>query len=377
MKIGIITIHNSPNYGACMQSYGLYHYLLSTGLDCEVIDLHRPTHDDYVESKKFVVTRKNKKNNLLKRLLLSVFPKKRKRLMTDDARTKFDEFNAGIRLSAPYCGIDALYKNPPIYDVYISGSDQLWNPTIGFCNEPYFLTFVKNNGKRISYATSLGINQLTDAEKNNYRKWLQTYSHISVRENSAKQLLSSFIDREVEQVADPSFLPDRDHWKSLSATSQIESPYILLFTLSFSEELLSLSKRLMQESGKNLIYICLNQPASDGTYTAETDAGPKEWLGYIANADLVITDSFHGTVFSIIMQANNFYTYVPSTQKRGKRITDLLETFKLSDHVFGENDLGKTYKDFAENSIDKSSVTDIYLSEQKRSRSYLINAINN
>lgn len=297
--------------------------------------------------------------------------------MTAEAKKYFQEFNSRIKLSRPYTGIDALYMNPPSYDVYISGSDQLWNPTIGFCNEPYFLTFVKNNGKKISYATSIGIEHLFDNEKANYAKWLDSYSHISVRENSAKQLLESFIDNEVTQVADPSFLPDRNHWKSLSIAPTQDKPYILLFTLSYSEVLLQFAKRFKQETGKELVYLCLKQPEGQKDYIVEMNAGPREWLGYIAHADMVITDSFHGTVFSIIMGAKNFFTYVPSTQKRGKRMIDLLETFQLSSHIFTEGDLSKPIREYVDQELNHENISKIYLTEQNRSREYLSEAVNN
>lgn len=375
-KIGIITIHNSPNYGACLQSYGLYHFLNNIGIDCEIIDLHRPTHNDYVESKKYTATR-TKNKNFLKNFLLKLVFKKRKKTMSVKAMKRFNNFNSRIKLSKPYLCIDTLYENPPYYDVYISGSDQLWNPTIGFCNEPYFLTFVKNKSKRISYATSIGIDKLTENEKENYSKWLDSYNHISVREKSAKDLLESFIEKKIEQVADPSFLPERSHWTSMAKLPYIEAPYILLFTLSYNEYLLQMCRRFKKESGMQLIYLCLNQPKKNCDYKIEKDAGPEEWLGYLAKAEMVITDSFHGSVFSIIMGTKNFFTYVPSSQKRGKRITDLLDTYQLSEHVFTEDDLKKSFESFYKRKLNHKIITDIYMIEQERSRSYLTYAINN
>lgn len=103
------------------------------------------------------------------------------------SESKFQDFNSQIRLSKPYRGIDELYRNPPEYDVYITGSDQVWNPTQNYCLEPYFLTFVKNkNARKISYASSIGIDQLLPKEKKDFKRWLSSYNSISVREKPHK-----------------------------------------------------------------------------------------------------------------------------------------------------------------------------------------------
>lgn len=111
----------------------------------------------------------------------------------DDALTKFEVFNSVIRMSKPYKSVDAIYADPPVYDVYITGSDQLWNPTQRFCLEPFFLTFVPNNAVKISYASSIGISSLTNIEKNDFKKWLSSYNAISVREKQAQKMLNELL----------------------------------------------------------------------------------------------------------------------------------------------------------------------------------------
>lgn len=130
-----------------------------------------------------------------------------------DSKCKFDEFNKGLNLSRPYWGIDELYATPPCYDIYMTGSDQVWNPTQPYCLEPYFLTFVPKGKKKISYASSIGVTELLENEKQDFRRWLSSYDAISVREHQAKELLASFIEKPVVQVADPTFLLDSGFWK--------------------------------------------------------------------------------------------------------------------------------------------------------------------
>lgn len=376
MKIGIITIHKSPNYGACLQSYGLYSFLKNKGYYVEIIDLLRPTHADYVQSKKYVPYRRKKISfiqRLLNKIKTTFKTPKPKKTLKNDAKIKFDSFNKLLNYSRTYYSIDELYKLPPEYDVYITGSDQLWNPTIGFCIEPYFLTFVKNGGRKISYATSIGIEKLESNEKEDFAKWLSDYHSISVREKNGKVILSELVKQSVTQVADPSFLLEPSQWKSIMVTSTIDEPYILLFTLNYNQELIEFCNRLKKESGKKLVYMCLYQPVdvSNLVDVAIDNAGPQEFLGYINSADMVITDSFHGTVFSLILDAGNIFSYVPSSQKRGKRITDLLDTYNLNDHVL-HDDLSISYKELESRSIEKKFVSERMNNERSRSKEYLL-----
>lgn len=376
-KIGIITIHNSPNYGACLQSYALYHYIERQGNDVEIIDLHRPAaYEDYVPSKKYMCARPVKRGHLskIKGFVKTVLgmKSKAKSLYSPTAIQKFDAFNSVIKLSHAYRGIDELYANPPKYDLYISGSDQLWNPTQLYCLEPYFLTFVpKNIGKKISFATSIGITDLRENEKADFRKWLSSYDDVSVREFQAQELLQGLLpEKTIHQVADPTFLLEPDEWKSMSVKPQQEK-YILMFTLQHRPEILEYCLKLSKQSGLPLIALGQVQPnVQDGSYTAVKDAGPKEFLGYIENAEMVITDSFHCTVFSLIMGTRNFYTYIAPDNHRGSRIIDLLGTYGLKDHLL-KTTLDVPYDDLASKALNLESISCIMSKERERSRNFL------
>mgnify|MGYP004458838977 FL=1 len=376
-KVGIITIHNSPNYGACLQSYALYRYIQQQGNDVEIIDLHRPfAYEDYIPSKKYVSCR-SVKRSLLSKIKGNVkrfigIKTKSPSLYSPSAINKFDEFNSVIKLSKPYRGIDELYANPPLYDLYISGSDQLWNPTQAYCLEPYFLTFVpKGQGKKISYATSVGITDLRDNEKKDFAKWLNLYDDISVREYQAQSLLQGLLaDKKVNQVADPTFLLDPKEWKNMAVKPK-QSMYILMFTLQHRPEILEYCLLLSKQSGLPLIELGQVQPeVLDGSYTAVKDAGPKEFLGYIENAELVITDSFHCTVFSLIMGANNFYTYIAPTNQRGSRIIDLLNTYQTIEHLLSP-DLNVSFDTLMGSQIPHQKVNMIMKLERNRSRDFI------
>ena len=381
MKIGIITIHKSPNYGACLQAYALWKYMEQQGNDCEIIDLYRPYQEDYVSSKRFKRMRQNtsfasRYKQAVKRML-GIKKEKGGKLFSDKAKQKFDEFNSQIKYSRAYKGIDELYADPPIYDLYISGSDQLWNPTQPYCLEPYFLTFVSNGGRKISYATSIGITDLTDKEKLKFKDWLSSYDAISVRELQAKKLLESFItDHVISQVPDPTFLLDVEYWKRLAVNPDIKGKYILLFTLQWSTVLVEYCKRLSAESGLQLVVLTQIQPQyTDGGYIPMTDAGPKEFIGYIANAEMVITDSFHCTVFSIITGANNFYTYIAPSNIRGSRITDLLDIFEIKGHLLPQS-LSLGYAELAKCKIEHEQIKEKMFAIRQQGMTFINKYIN-
>ena len=135
-RVGIITIHHSPNYGACLQSYALYKYIVQQGAYCEIIDVHRPIHSDYIYEKRYSSYRNNqfkpsvRIRKALKNIIKKVLGRETvvKQFTSPISEQRFKEFNSIIKYSQTYNRLSDLKKNPPVYDLYISGSDQLWNP---------------------------------------------------------------------------------------------------------------------------------------------------------------------------------------------------------------------------------------------------------
>ena len=375
-RIGILTIHNSPNYGACLQAYALYSYLSQQpGVDCEMIDLHRPHEKGYIPSKRFKPYRQVQQSmwKRIKGWLRKIVEKKNGShdLYSAEAKPKFKDFNKCIKLSQPYWSIEKLYTCPPDYDIYVTGSDQVWNPTQPYCLEPYFLTFAPKGRKKVSYASSIAVTELTEDERRDFQHWLSDYDIISVRERHARQLLASFVSRPVALVADPTFLLDAKIWKALAVNPQRQSPYILLFTLDYDVDLLRFALRISRESGLRLIYLNQLLPMlNDVDCVAIRDAGPKDFLGYIAHADMVITNSYHATVFSIILEAKSFYTYIAGYNQRGSRITDLLETFGLQQHLL-QQDLSEDYQTLAGRNIEWTQIREVAQRERNNGREFL------
>lgn len=366
-KVGIITIHKSPNYGACLQSYALWKYISILGYDCEIIDLLRPTNKGYKWSRKYLPFRKKVRigERFIQRVNL-FFSKKHEKL-TPFLQQQFDAFNQQIKYSNSYKGIDDLYANPPQYDIYITGSDQVWNPQHGFSIEPYFLTFVKDKkAKKIAYASSIGLEKVRENEQVCFQKWLSSYDAIGVRENTAVELLSPLVDGRITQVLDPTFLLDISHWQSIAQKPQCED-YIFAFLLLFNAEFIDYLLKISKESRKKLILFskAIEKPVEGAIVVNEGSIS--DFLGYFQHASLSFTDSFHGTVFSILMGSQNFYSYIGNPQ-RGTRIFSLLNLFGLSSHILS---FEKSYVDLINNSIDREKLMSVLLEEQEKSRQFL------
>ena len=382
MKIGIITIHKSPNYGACLQSYALVKYLEQKGYEVEIIDLHRPYQSDYVESKKYVPFNQKERTirTRLKDFFCVFFRRRRNKViyLSKESQVKFDSFNAQLNYSRAYYGIDELYKNPPIYDVYITGSDQVWNPSQPYCVEPYFLTFAPKGKFRMSYAASLGQDSIPEKIIPDYIKWLNQYDVISVRELRTSDYLSKLAKIDIYTVADPTFLLDKKHWNDIAVNPQVNKPYILYFTLNPDSDLLSYAIRLSEESGIRLInFRSIIPEYYDGApYTTVTDAGPREFLGYLGGAEMVITNSFHGSVISLLMSTKNVFTYISPTNTKGVRIEELYKLVNLENHIL-RNDLSKGYEDLCNMYIDYKMVDKLIDAARQKSRKFLLDNLKN
>lgn len=385
-SIGIITIHNSKNnYGGVLQSFGLFEYLRNQGYAVEIIDLHRPnTHPDYVMSPRYTFMRSHVSPvQYAKARILEILGKRH--LFDPEvgsnwnpgAVRKFNDFNDKIKLSRPYTYIPDLYKDTPKYDAYISGSDQLWNPTQPYCLEPYFLTFVKDSkALKLSYGTSIGITDLYDTEKKQFKKWLSSYDVISVREQQAADLLHDITGRDIPRVPDPTILLDPGQWISMAEGQPDNKKYILVFSLGKNYEIVKKAIQLAESFSCKVKVIDQNYafPIHNNVEPI-TDAGPLDFVGLIKDAYLVLTDSFHCTVFSLITGTRNFYTYISPESDRGSRILDLLEVYGLGNHIVNYLTDIPNERDLSDEKIDTKKTYSIMDRERQSGRAFLKEAL--
>lgn len=346
-KVLIITVQKAPNFGACLQAYALWKYIGLQGFDCKVIDLLRPYHKGFVYTKGFDTLNKYERNWLLNIKIGYIRPFKRylkkllgirkhkdgdglsKRILSEREILLFDEFNNNISYTDTYKSIGDLYRNPPQADIYITGSDQLWNPTQPYSLEPYFLTFVNNGGRRFSYATSIGVSVLSEYTKKLFSRWLTNYDMISVREAEAVKIIKGLTNKNVTRCCDPTFLFPGYYWRRMATDRIVKERYIFLFSLDYDQRLLEYAASVQNTDNCKIISYQTNYKNTDvSKFNLELidNIGPLEWLSLIDNAELVLTNSFHGCVFSILLHTP---FRVAISNNRGSRIASLLKDVGL------------------------------------------------
>lgn len=340
-KIGINTFINADNNGAFLQAYALQTYLERLGYDTEQIVKNKLSIDDKLP--------KEKKEQLKKYIYY---------------RNKYMKF-IDEDISTPYKKYTAYSK----YDAVITGSDQVWNKwhTNEVFEKDYFLATVPSTVRRISYAASIGEENLyTKSVANVFTSMLKSVDCISVREESAKKFLeSNFKYRKIERSIDPSLLLDAKDYEPLIEDTPLDlsEKYILLFLVGANEEIIDYTRRMSEKY--NLKVIHNYEP---GTFKNEKcmHFSVGEFLGYIKNAEAVITGSFHGIIFSLLFKKK----IIPFVVMRGIRVTDLLDLLQIQKYLNPTELI-----DLKKYNIDFKKIEKIIKSEREKSHEYLVNSI--
>lgn len=299
MKVGILTFHDAHNYGAVLQAFALKKYIKNIGHDAKIINYHHETIPDGFP----------KENNETR---WEKFDKFIKELIDYDTQTYITE--------------EELEKLD--IDLWICGSDQIWNTEItrGF-NRGFFLDF-GTKGKKISYAVSMGIPCLPTENEENFKNSINKLHKISVREESLKQYTEKFTDKEVVRTLDPTLLLDKNDYEELLLENK-HGDYILIYALGPDDRLTQIAKKIAKE--KNVKILELNDNKIEGYFCEQiSDAGPEEFLTLIKNAKAIITNSFHGTIFSILFE-KEFYTI--TRLNRNSRMENILEIVDMKDRL--------------------------------------------
>lgn len=317
MKTVTVTTQNAINYGAVLQAYALQQVLFDMGIDDSLLDLRRGCADYYrkISARMFL---SDVYNNL-------VLWHRR-----NDIRRKEEKFAAfikeNIHTTHEYIGMDDVLANPPEADAYITGGDQMFNRSV--LNRPTnILDFGRSETLRISYSTSLGtIWFQTDEEKSFFAQALSRYSAISLREKEHVQDVHRLINKNVSVNIDPTLLLETKHWEKFISNKK-ENGYILCYSLLNNPRLNELVMAEKERLKKPVWVIspdvrCYVRGADKVIF----DAGPKDFIELLYNADEVISTSFHGVCFSIIFR-KPFYCL--TRQGGDPRFRSLLETLNL------------------------------------------------
>lgn len=326
MRIKTITCHDVYNLGASLQAYALAFYLHSCGHEVEIIN-YKPVYLRHYRLNG-VPNPRFDKPMLREAYQIAKFPFRLYNRLTSKRKKVFDRFTAEyLPVSSPlYPDAASLKASPPEADLYIAGSDQIWNPVFQNGKDPaFFLDFVPEGRKKISYAASFAVESLQAEDAQRMKLWLQNLDAIAVRESSGVALLHQ-MGLEGIQVADPVFLLPKEHWEHIAITPGDED-YILVYDFDNNPNIRQIALHLAAETGRKIVSLF---PA-DWADEVWADAGPREFLGAVLNASMVLSNSFHATAFSLIFR-KDFYV-ANRTEGINARMKDLVSDIGLSDRL--------------------------------------------
>lgn len=323
MKIAVITWHNYPNFGSALQAYALHTFINRNGGDATIIN--------YVPGEK-------EKFRLL-RLLMSYLDCILPYAISARLHYRFLAFaNKEFRLTKLYTNEKQLKELNDEFQMFICGSDQIWAPNV--LNKVYLLNFVNDENIKISYAASIGLPVIPNEKKAVYKQLLSRFLSISVREEQGAELLKNEFGINSKVVLDPTLLLTCSDWKKIMRENRLckkySGKYILCYFLGQSEFHRRIVEELSMSLGLKVIILSRFSMDFRKNFIKEEDAGPCEFLSYIYNAAMVVTDSFHGLCFSINMN-KDFYVLKRFSEtdpvNQNSRIINILKKLGLLDRL--------------------------------------------
>jgi hypothetical protein len=361
MKTGLITFHAAHHYGAMLQTYGLAKTVTDITGGCDVIDYVRP---DTLEAGR-LRQRGTSPKTLAKNIhSLAHYSSLKRRA------ARFDAFMLKDMRLGPrrYLSFDELEKNPPEYDLYLSGSDQIWNPFIYREQkyDPAYFSFYEKTARKAAYAPSFGPAEIDGALAEELGRLLGGFSHLSAREKRGAEILSKVTGLDVPVVLDPTLLMTRDEWGKLADNAACK-PYVLCYFVSPPGKLVNPIRRLKSRYGGCAVQLAGARRKAPDVDKMVFDAGPREFLTLFKNAAFVLTNSFHGVVFSVIFE-KPFLCGAGGAGEAGKnsRAGNFLEMLELGDRLHDGEDASD---------IDYAAVEERLSAERGRSTEFLRSAL--
>lgn len=312
-KVGIMTLHIGDNYGALLQCYALRNVINSfSGVQADVINYdpgrEYPCYQD-----------QEVQENYLEKL------------------RKFREFNEKFNGIKEPVFFDTDDERMLQYDYYITGSDQVWNTSFSFAKSAYFLDFVPEGAKKIAYAPSIGMPITSPKLRRDwFEKNIPSFDWLSLREISYQGFLGEFTRKDIYSVVDPTLLlTAKDYDELCEGTKHPEGEYILLYFLKHDHKaplLISLANMLSRKFNLKVVYSFAKVPSCVFKNESETFyySDPREFVQAVKHAKIVITNSFHGTIFSLLYH-RPFFTYLVGSMS--SRVMDLLTSVGLEERI--------------------------------------------
>lgn len=363
-KIGIITYHRAISYGAQLQAFATATFLRDVGYDAEVID-----YSDIGEGKRPGIRFGSIKSLITSCIsfILSV-PNEGRR------RKKFCEFQNNFipKSKERYLSQESLIHLEDKYDCIITGSDQVWCPTINQGDANFLLKFVKDFHKKVAYAASFGVSSLPETIFAEYKKCLADFKKILIRESEGQLLVQQMLGYKPNVVLDPTFLISTDIWNRIAICPFDKAEnYILCFKIIVANDIYyKYIDELHRLTGYKIVHLDTSYRYKPVKGQLFSTGGPREFIGLIKNASIVVTNSFHGTVFSILYR-RNFFTIL-NENGRNSRLLELGRKFHLSNRLISSKDSLPGQYDIP---IDYESINKLVETEISKSKELLLGAL--
>lgn len=339
-RVGVLTLYpHMYNYGGFLQEMALQDVVSNLGVQCEIIN-YSPANEYNTFSAK-----RNIKYITISKVLGKIRREFRGRVVPGDVKEftgtrqrAFDVYRKNnLRLSGAL-NYEELRAGTLPYDAVICGSDQIWNPDYNI--PAFFLDFAREDQKKIIYGASLGKTSLTKVQLDVYSSLMKNPDYISVREKSAKDLLEPIAPKSIEVVLDPTLLHDRVYWeKKAKESTKDYSNYVFCYFLDLTKEKVKAARNYAQKHNcKTIIVPYLhgyNEPLCEKLADImDSNVNPADFLKLILNAECVLTDSFHASVFSLIFE-KKFWVFgrKAGNYNMNTRIDTLLSYFNAEDRM--------------------------------------------
>ncbi|KAB7708176.1 polysaccharide pyruvyl transferase family protein [Bacillus aerolatus] len=332
MKICTITCHDVYNHGASLQAYGLMKYLTNCGHDVEIID-YKP---DYLSNHYNLLSIDNSKwaRNILTKSIYLVL-KIPMRIPELKRKKAFDKFtNEYLKITkSRFASNDEIKKNLPYADAFICGSDQIWNSLHENGKDPaFYLDFVPKGKIKASYAASFATDTISEDYTPFVKESIGKLDCVGIRERSGVEILNKLNIKNAVNVVDPVFLLDKEEWNNIGR-EEFNEKYILIYDFDNNKLIEKLAVEIARDKGYKIYTINPGKLKFCDRYFKFV--GPKTFISLVRHAQIVISNSFHAAVFSIVYEKD--FVIVNRTEAINTRMRDLLDDLRLSERLVNEN----------------------------------------
>ncbi len=362
-SVGIITTFRQPNFGSVLQAFALQHVIERLGYAVKVIDYKYPNEYHWnagVKHGRRKTTIRNRLGDIKRKALLLLHLRK---------PTKMEKLNMFIhdemKCTPFYSSRKAIQKHPPLFDIYVSGSDQIWNPNTMRGDMSYMFDFAPADSKRIAYSSSFSCDNVPEKYLPEYRKNLSKFNVIGVRESNGLDLVKKITGRnDAKLVLDPTLLLTKEQWHNyVSKSSALSLPskfilfYMLAYTYSPEEKMCELLTLVQRKYQLPIVALSKKPKGFQGEYIFLEDnqaIGNYEFLKLFEETEMVVTSSFHGTAFSLIF-GKPLLSLEDGKSRSDDRISSLLNAVGLSSQlIFTDTQLSDSVNPYYDVSREQS-----------------------